>query len=243
MGIKPNQDFVCFVGREKEYLNKVNSKISLEEWSYHDYRDCQINNYLGAAKYLSDQGVYAIRMGYLMESALAQTNSFIIDYANHYRTELGDIFLSAKCKFFLGSTTGLCCLPLAFSRPIAFANYIPIGFAPLQRFDLFIVKKLWSIQDRRFITFKEIIEGGLDQLDSTGKFGRTGLEVIENTEEEILDLAKEMNERIDGKWITLDEDEELQKRFRALFPKGHRCHRAPSRLGVEFLRQNRELLS
>jgi len=79
-------------------------------------------------------------------------------------------------------------------------------------------------------------------LGLSEKYDQAGIEVIENTEEEILDLAREMNERIDGKWITLDEDEELQKRFRALFPEGHRCHGAPSRLGAELLRQNRELL-
>ena len=74
------------------------------------------------------------------------------------------------------------------------------------------------------------------------KYDQVGIEVIENTEEEILDLAREMDERIDGKWITLDEDEELQKRFRDLFPEGHCCHGAPSRLRAELLRQNRELL-
>jgi putative glycosyltransferase (TIGR04372 family) len=34
-------------------------------------------------------------------------NTKIIDYASKYRTDFGDIYLPAKCKFFLGNTAGI----------------------------------------------------------------------------------------------------------------------------------------
>jgi hypothetical protein len=66
--------------------------------------------------------------------------------------------------------------------------------------------------------------------------------VIENTSEEILDLTKEMNERIDGTWVAEDEDEELQERFRALFKPSHLCCGFSCRISTAFLKKNRDLL-
>ena len=65
---------------------------------------------------------------------------------------------------------------------------------------------------------------------------------VENTAEEILDLAKEMDERLDGIFQTTEEDEELQDRFRSLLPPPHFYHGTPARIGAKFLRQNGELL-
>ena len=50
-----------------------------------------------------------------------------------------------------------------------------------------------------------------------------------------------MDDRLNGIWETNEEDEELQRRFRALF--GPDKLKSPSlRMGAEFLRQNRDLL-
>jgi len=119
---------------------------------------------------------------------------------------------------------------------------IPFGFASLGERDIFLPKKLWSSEKKRFLTFHEILACGADKSLHTHEYKQAGIEVIENTDEEILALAKEMNERLDGTWVNREEDEELQRRFRALFPPGYRCYGFPSRIGAEFLRQNRELL-
>ena len=65
---------------------------------------------------------------------------------------------------------------------------------------------------------------------------------MENTADEILALAAEMNDRLDGRWVTSGEDEELQERYHKLLPPGHHSQGFRSRIGAAFLRQNRELL-
>ena len=65
---------------------------------------------------------------------------------------------------------------------------------------------------------------------------------MENTPEEITALAVEMDERLKGTWQTAEEDEELQRRFWALFKPGALQGAFLSRIGTEFLHQNRELL-
>lgn len=51
-----------------------------------------------------------------------------------------------------------------------------------------------------------------------------------------------MDERLKGMWQTTEEDEELQRRFWSLFKPSELNRVFRSRIGAEFLRQNRELL-
>lgn len=243
MGIKEGIPFVCFNVRDKAYLDKMLPTKSPGGWSYHNYRDCDIRNYLPAVKYLSSLGIFAIRMGYIVEHALEKGDSRIIDYATHYRTDFGDIYLSAKCKFFLASDGGLSSVPWIFNVPVAYSNAVPaVGMIGWRKPDVFMPKKLWLREKKRFLTFREILKLGADKWGHSHLYEQAGIEIIENTPDEILDLVKEMNARLDGTWITTQEDEELQQRYRAIFPPGHECYGFYSRIGTDFLRKNRELL-
>ena len=57
-----------------------------------------------------------------------------------------------------------------------------------------------------------------------------------------LALAIEMEDRLSGTWRASDEDEELQQRFWSLYRPSELNGVFLSRIGAEFLRQNRELL-
>ena len=242
MGIRPNQSFICFHARDKAFLDSIAPSISREGWHYHDHRDSQIKNYLLAAEHLASQGVFAVRMGAVVNTPLDVTNPKVIDYATHHRSEFGDIYLSAKCKFFLGNNSGICCVPWIFNRPSAAANWIPLCNPPLSKKSIFILKKLWHIEKKRFLTWPEIIENGAFEWSEAQEYEQAGIEVVENTGEEILELGREVNDRIDGRWKSEEEDEHLQERYCALFPPGHKGRNSPARLGVQFLRQNKMLL-
>lgn len=231
--------FACFHARDSSYLKKTFEGM---DSSYHNYRDCNIENYLKAAEYITKQGGYAIRMGSVVEKKLQHLkNKKIIDYAANFRTDFGDIYLLAKCKFFLSSTSGLFQVSTLFDVPVAHANLIPIEYPTFRKEDLFIPTKIWSKKKKRFLAFNEIIKSGAGVFLRTDKYEKAGLVSVENTPEEILDLAVEMNERLDGKWKTTKKDEELQKRYRLLFAHS-RCYGFPSRIGAKFLRKNKFLL-
>lgn len=242
IGIENGAPFVCFHARDKAYLDTFHPRKSRREWSYHDFRDCDIDNYMPAADYLANKEIYAIRMGAIVEKKIFTTNDRVIDYATRFRSDFGDIYLPAKCKFFLGNTSGIRLISAIFNMPIAFANSAPLGDIALGKNDLFIPKKFWSMEKKRLLTFQEIIKMGADWWLKDEMFVQAGIEVIENSAEEILALTKEMNERLEGVWFSKDEDEELQLQFRSLFSPEHRCYGFPSRIGAEFLRQNQELL-
>ena len=242
MGIDDNSWFICFHSRDSAYLDKEHSSLDKEKWRYHDFRDSDINNYLKAAEYITSQGGYAIRIGKVVNKKLPDLNNpQIIDYATKYRTDFGDIYLHAKCKFSLGDSAGIWSLPTIFNVPVADVNFIHFH-TPLRKGDLFILKKIWSIKEERFLTFREILDSEVARYVTSAQYKKAGLKVVENTAEEILDLAIEMNERLDGKFETTEEDEELQENFHSLLKPHHWCYGTPTRIGAKFLRENRELL-
>ena len=60
-------------------------------------------------------------MGYIVEHEVGNVNHGIIDYATRYQSDFGDIYMSARCKFFLGSEGGLITIPWIFNVPVAYA--------------------------------------------------------------------------------------------------------------------------
>ena len=240
MGILEGTSFVCFHARDLVYLDTMLGGSHLL-WRYHDYRDSSIQNYIPAAEGLVRRGYYAVRIGAIVKDALRTANPKIIDYATKRRSDFMDIYLGAKCYFMIVSNTGPCALGWIFRKPIAFVNVAPFLEPRIRRdCDLFIPKKYWLTNDKRFMIFKEILESGAGEFYYSQQYVDHSIELIENTREEITDLVVEMDERLKGTWQTTEEDEELQRRFLSIFEIGD-VHRK-MRIGAEFLRQNRGLL-
>ncbi|MBI4061179.1 MAG: TIGR04372 family glycosyltransferase [Elusimicrobia bacterium] len=243
MGVPEGAPFICFMARDTAYLDKFHPHKTRAQWSYHDYRNCSAENFLLAAERLAEKGIYSLRMGAAVEKPLPRAGDKIIDYASLHRSDFGDIYLTARCKFFLGSEAGFTAVPGCFNVPTCGANMVPIAWALPAPKDIYIVKKHLDLRENRLMRFSEVVAAGADHFLSSDKFRDAGIGVVENTPEEIAGLAEEMNARIDGTWTPGPEDEELQKRYFSLFPPGHKLHASPSRVGAHFLRANRELLS
>ena len=263
LGIPEGAPFICFYARDSVYMDKWLPGLN---WRYHDYRNCSIHNYVPAAEELTCRGLFAIRMGAVVKEALTTKNAMIIDYATKGRTDFLDIFLMSKCRFFLCSTGGLTGVSNMFRRPVACANVTPLEYTFTSNASgLFIPKKLWLRKEHRFLTFREINSSGAGQFLRSEQYERLELEVIENTPEEITSLAVEMHERLDGTWQGTEEDEELQQQFWGTFNRFRRSStfirgeegfpiqmqtdssqplhgEIRSRIGTEFLRQNKALL-
>jgi putative glycosyltransferase (TIGR04372 family) len=240
MGIPQNAKFILFHSRSSEYLKTVYKN---RDCSYHNYRDSDINNFIRAVESLAERDYYVIRMGATPEKALSLNNSHIIDYASLYRTEFMDIFLGAKCQFYIGDSCGINAIPYIFRKPVASTNFLPLEYAfTWGSNDMFIPKKHWLENEKRFMTFSEIFNSGAGRFMTTQQFEQAGISLLENSPEEIAALAVEMDDRLQGIWKSTEEDEKLQERFWCLFPKSELHGKIFSRIGTEFLRQNQELL-
>jgi len=141
------------------------------------------------------------------------------------------------------STGGLFGAAAIFGVPFAAVNLTPLRIAPRTSLDLFIPKKYRYRDTQKFLTIREIIEIGAHDWGRTEKYTQAGLDVVENSSEEILDLVVEMNARLDGTWVEDDNDNELQSIYRSMFPKNHPIVGHPSRIGARFLSKNAWLLN
>lgn len=242
MGIPEGAPFICFHSRDKAYLDREHAYCSRDQWAYHDYRDCDIERYLPAAESLARRDLFALRMGSVVESPLPASEPRIIDYATRFRSDLGDIYLLAHCKFFLGNTAGVACVPPCFDIPVALANFTPLGYAPWRSVDLFTPKTYRSVAGEP-IPFREIVRRGASMWTRSDLFAQAGIEVVQNDAADITGLAEEMDARLDRRWTPDPRDEDLQRRFRELFPSEHPITGFPARVGAVFLRRHEELLA
>lgn len=223
MGIPKGSWFVCFHARDSAYLT---NNFPERDLSFTDCRDCSIDNYASAMRYVVARGGYAVRMGSDVQSRMANAGEpGIIDYAHDYHSDFGDIYLFANCKFFVGNHSGVKSVPIMFNVPIIEANcllmpVIPpsyrVEFLPNTNRDLFIPKEMFSKEKNRVLTLREYLDMGVQFLGYGYEYEELGLTPIENTSEEILTVTMEMNERLDGSFIYTDEDEVLQTKFRSL---------------------------
>ncbi len=252
LGIPDGAPYVAMHARDKAYTDSPDYVRRLDDqFSYNDFRDCDIASYLPAADWLTSQGIWVIRVGTQVESPLMTNNPMIVDYAGRYRRHLedpecADVYIQAKCKFFVGCTAGIYYLSQIFNLPVVFVNMIPLAECGRLDHDLFILKKYWHSGENRFLTFREMAERGADWNrlwhDKLQAYKDEGIEFVDNTPDEILELVREMNGRLEGEWEPAAGDVDLQNQFRAIFPEGNPMVDFPGHLGAAFARQNRKMI-
>ena len=240
MGIYEGDSYICFHSRTGNYLAREFKKI---DFSYHDFRDSDIDSSFMAMQKMIDRGNFSIRMGAGIDREISFESPLFIDYAYKYRTDFMDIYLGANCKFFVGTSNGLTSIPRLYKKPIAWVNYI--SMERVHAWDensMFILKKLWSKPEKRLLKFNEILRSGIGDFRHGSQFEKSGIEIINNRPEEICDLTMEMDDRLNGVWIENDEDKELQQRFWSLYEKNKINKVFRARIGAKFLRENSDLL-
>ena len=92
------------------------------------------------------------------------------------------------------------------------------------------------------MNFREMHEWGKKSKHISNEFKKDSIELIENTQEEILEATKEMYERLNGTWHSTEDDDELQRRYWSIFDIDVSDGKSRPKIGTMFLRENRELL-
>jgi len=242
MGVPAGTPFVCLIARDSAYLDAYAPK----DWSYHNYRDSDIQNYVLAAEELADCGYFVIRIGANVHKAINSNHPRVIDYAtNGMRSDFMDIYLGAKCEVCISGIAGFEAVPVIFRRPMIWVNMVP--FISIQTFSsqlIGITKHHYSVIEERELTLKEIFCPDPDFYQRTSDYESQGIQLIENTPEEIRDVAVEMVSRLKGTWRPQRDDEALQRRFWKIYPSDTTRNGTPmhgevrSRIGAAFLRDN-----
>ena len=216
IGLPEGAPFVCLNVRDSSYLSKTYPQ---GEWSYHDYRDSSIENYLLAANALTERGYYVFRMGAIVESPMPTSNPMIIDYAsNGMRSEFLDIFLGAHCAFCISSGTGFDAIPYIFRRPIAYVNIVPVGICMTfsNRFTL-LFKDHYDISTGLRMSLRSIFSADVAFSMNTRDFRQKNIELRQNSSSQIQDAVVEMMDLLEGNLVDTKSSQAAQLRFRDLF--------------------------
>jgi len=216
-GLKNGDKFVCLAVRDGAYQQqKISSRY--RDWSYHDYRNQDIDNYILAAEELTKRGYYIFRMGVVANKPFKSNNPKIIDYVNsNLRSDFMDVYLGAKCTFCISTGYGFDELPYIFRRPIAYLT-IPLGtlYSYSEKF-LLLTKHHILKKEKRRLSLSEIFSYGVAYAMDTKIFRQKGIELVDNTPNEIKDMAIEMAENLETKKKLNPEDDKLQKTFKKLY--------------------------
>ncbi len=204
MGVPEGAWFVCFHARDGEYFRQWRPELE-EFWAETDFRSINVHNYVEAAELIAEKGGYAIRYGAFVGEPFPITdNPKIIDYASHHRDDFMDVYLVAKCRFFLGCCSGPLALASAFNVPTISVNHHPYNFGYYQTnqsgLDIFVQRHLvetlnpqelvpyWEAQERGYFVNWES-NSSLHETDSM-------YEMLETSADDICDACKDMLDRL-----------------------------------------------
>jgi len=200
MGLKKDDWFVCIFARDDEYTS---IKFSTTNNARANHRNSDIDSYTDAIKYIIDKGGFVIRTGYKVAKEIEYKHKNMIDYAVHYRSDFMDVYLAANCKFYIGTSAGGSDMAHIFDTPFVGINYMPIGYAPFGKNEIYIPKNVYYKNTCKQVSFERQINllGNLKvSLGDCPKeiMDKMGINLINNTPEQILSVTQEMFLRLNG---------------------------------------------
>ena len=244
IGWKRGQPFVCLSVRDSAYLAAVSNALGEKPdyWSYHSYRDSDIDNYRDAIRYLIERDYWVFRMGKVVEKPLLIQHKNFIDYPFlSNKDDLMDIWLTMNCNIFISTGSGLDFLPPVYKSPSTLiVNVLPLLQLNSWHWTTWTPKHLVWRNSGKFLTLEE---HDLHAYTRTLDYESRGIRVIDLDANEIKNAVIEHEQRICGQWQDSDEDIRLQALFWVKFTstlsfhKYHQWIHPEARAGAFYLRQ------
>ncbi len=235
LGVPPEAWFVCLHVREGGRAE--------------NFRNADITTYAPAMEAVTAAGGWVIRMGDRQMQRLPRL-SHVVDYAHSpLKSDWMDVFLSAQCRFFIGTSSGLYTVAMAFGVPVVATNYMSsYTMYCLTSKDIVLPRVCWDRREKRYLSFQELIAPPVGIAVSQRIYDELGLDIIPNTAEEIKGAVIEMLHKCDRELHYSEEDERLHQEFRLFSERcslsyGDEKVQVNARLGTVFLRQHAALLT
>jgi len=208
-GMPEDAWFVSFHARSGGFRTEVLSGLT-------HYRNSDIEDYVPAMKAVRDRGGWVVRLGDASMPPLPEMDG-VIDYAvSDWRADWIDVFLLAQNRFFVGVPSGPIAVAQAFGVPIVGVNWFPFEDW-LYASNVITIFKLYRRQtEGGYLSVSEMANPPVRGLFSKRSFDARGIEVENNSPEDIRAAVVEMMDQLDGGSGYSNEDEDLQQRFKAL---------------------------
>ncbi|MBN2781761.1 MAG: TIGR04372 family glycosyltransferase [Campylobacterales bacterium] len=226
--------YVCIFARDSKFLEET---FKDRDWTYHNYRDADINTYELAIKYLIDKGYSVVRVGNTAHYEISFKHPMCIDYPfSNHKSIFADIFLTSECCLAIGTHSGILDMCNAFGKPRIGVNSMPIDCPTYStKDDIYIPKKLKK--DGKYVSLDRYFEmmhsSGLSHFQ-TQTYEKLNLEIEDNTPLEILDVVKEYF----GDFTYNQTDAKNLEKYYEIHSKSKQFSAVKTKIGTKFLRDN-----
>jgi putative glycosyltransferase (TIGR04372 family) len=161
--------------------------------------NADIATYRPAIEEITRRGGWVIRMGGPDMTPLAPSPN-VFDYCHsRIRSDWMDVFIAARCKFMLATSSGPAYIPPLYGVPAVLTNWWPHGQRPWHASDIFVPKMLRRIADGSYLTLSETLGEPFAWCHSLRYLADNGVRVEDNEPQIILAAVEEMMARLDGK--------------------------------------------
>lgn len=236
IGIDKKQKIVCVFARDNEYLKHLCKNT---DWSYHDYRNADIDTYIPAIKFLISKGYTVVRIGSVVSKRLELDEENFIDYPySNHRSDFLDIFLISISNFVVSSSSGSTDIAWVFNIPYLGVNYAPFSHIPLGKNNIFIQKKVYK---ESVVPYKSLVDISFKNVFDGKEISSLGLKYIENTAEEILEAVVEMESRTSGVYREEMEDIAKMKKYFHEYLLKNTYSQCRAKLARNWLKENEKL--
>lgn len=237
-GVLPESRFVCLHVRPGD-----SPYFFPDSHPWHSYRIGDIGTYSKAIKFLQEQGLTVVLMGDPSQP-VPDPGLGLLDYAHGpKKSELNDILLASSCEFWLGDNSGASNLAWAYGRPTAIANVAPISQLLWGSQDDLKIPRLYSrTSDGSNLSFAEALDSAACSAHHEDVWRAAGLWPHLNTQDELLDLAREMLARVRGDFVADPEDVALEERLKSRFGTHHATFGGAVNISHAFLRRHASLV-
>jgi len=218
MNLKKNL-YICFGLRDPEFYKDRSIHIEVDAGSNSFHRNPNPKNYIKFINYFCTKGIKVCRIGKKVSYNFDEIKSKnFFDYSrSNYQSDFMDFYIQKNAKFVLSGGAGLWTIANLFNVPVVLTDsYMLYGSKRYQ--DLFLPKLLFNKKQNRYLTFKEMIQIGQRYLFEDNCVADE-VYFRDSDENEILEVAKEMNDKLDNKNYKKDwEIKSLHDNFLSLLP-------------------------
>jgi putative glycosyltransferase (TIGR04372 family) len=160
--------------------------------------NADIASYIPAIREIVARGGTVLRMGDPSMPPLRKMRG-VIDYAHSpQRIDWLDVYLCATARFFIGTSSGLGYVPALFDIPGVFTNWFPVGTRPWRARDMYIPKLHRERATGRVVPFSLSLAPPLGYVHVPRRLHAMGMELVDNTPEEITEIVLEMLQELEG---------------------------------------------
>ncbi|WP_281683545.1 TIGR04372 family glycosyltransferase [Thalassobaculum salexigens] len=204
-GIDPAAPLALFHTRTMAYL---------PEEVHHGHRTAAIGSYDGSIRRILNAGYQVVRIGEPGLEIWDTAPEGYLSLPDAFPDERWiDLYVCAACRFMTAQNSGPIWVAAAFGNTSLRTN-TPFEHLNLPyNEDLSLFKRYRRIGEDRFLTYREILDARLPGTFRDVEFEAMGIELVENTPEEIDAATAEFLDKLNGKWAP---DMAKHARFRAL---------------------------